>query len=768
MPHQAFAQMRYAFKHKLDIRSHYAMIHRVAILSGVEPVWYHCCINSCMAYTGVHSDLKQCRFKSCQEPRFAADGRPRRLFCYLPIIPRLQGFFQNPKKVEQLLYRHNYTPLPDSICDVFDGENYKSLCRKKVVVDGQELSHRYFSHKNNIALSICTDSYLLFERRRKGPSATPILAEVHNVPPNTRTHLGDLIYIVPFDDELALLAKGIPTYDSLDHDTFDLHAYNISGHGDILAVEKMMNIKGHNSLSPCRNCRIKGFRNVTGGETIYYVPLSAPCEPHEQPATWDPRNLPLRTHEHFLEIIDKIANSTSAAAEKQAKFHGIKGPPALRRVGSMDLARSYPWDFMHLLFENIIPNLVALWSGKYKGMDTGEEDYEISEEIWEEIWRETAEAMKDIPSSFCRSLAGGPSKFTAEAWCFWFVYMAPALLQGRFSDPKYHVHACDLSNIIKKCLQFVITNPELDALDEDIIGWVETYERYYYQYREDRLCACPTVIHGLIHTVPGIRYCGPAWATWTFYMEHYCGFLKSRLRSRKFPWANLNNTVLNYAYLEQIGARYDLTDELAIYGRRRSGPSSSEQAFEHYPLTILGTPRRKNFTPDDALRKKIAAYFASALNSKVKTIIPLLPQVMPSWGRVRVVDGDSIRAGSAAKNTELERNSSYIRYELQVPAAEQPFPDKTRWVSQVFYGRLEQVLVYELPQAGKDATEGIVSYNRATTTIVADVQAVSAVVGRMKTRGKWAIVDRTGGLIKPEFVTSVEALEEEIERDAGA
>lgn len=185
----------------------------------------------------------------------------------------------------------------------------------------------------------------------------------------------------------------------------------------------------------------------------------------------------MRTHEHFLEIIDKIKKSKAGHAKKLAKHHGIKGLPALRRVSSMDLARSYPWDFMDLFFENIIPNLIKLWTGKFKGLDTGDEDYEISDEVWEEIWRETAEAMENIPSAFSRSLAAGPSKFTAEAWCFWFVYMAPTLLKGRFSDPKYHKHACELSEIIKTCLQFIITYPELDRLDEDIICWVQTYER---------------------------------------------------------------------------------------------------------------------------------------------------------------------------------------------------------------------------------------------------------------------------------------------------
>ncbi|KAJ7675192.1 hypothetical protein B0H17DRAFT_1081400 [Mycena rosella] len=51
--------------------------------------------------------------------------------------------------------------------------------------------------------------------------------------------------------------------------------------------------------------------------------------------------------------------------------------------------------------------------------------------------------MRDIPSS---SLAAGPGKLMAEAWCFWFVYMAPTLLKGCFAHLKYHMHACELRN----------------------------------------------------------------------------------------------------------------------------------------------------------------------------------------------------------------------------------------------------------------------------------------------------------------------------------
>ncbi|KAJ7616924.1 hypothetical protein DFH06DRAFT_1012626, partial [Mycena polygramma] len=163
MSRETFEHMRYAFDHKLEIMSQWATIHRVAILSCVEPVWYHCCVNSCLAYTGDDADAELCRI--CKAPRYTSvTNKPRRLFCYLPIIPRLQGYFQNPKMVQQMLYRHNYKHEPNTISDVFDSVHYRTLRQQNVVVDGIELEHKYFSGKYDIALGICLDSYLLFKR----------------------------------------------------------------------------------------------------------------------------------------------------------------------------------------------------------------------------------------------------------------------------------------------------------------------------------------------------------------------------------------------------------------------------------------------------------------------------------------------------------------------------------------------------------------------------------------------------------------------------
>ena len=53
---------------------------------------------------------------------------------------------------------------------------------------------------------------------------------------------------------------------------------------------------------------------------------------------------------------------------------------------------------------------------------------------------------------------------------------------------------------------------------------------------------------------------------------------------------------------------------------------------------------------------------------------------------------------------------------------------------------------------GKDASAKITKYQATTTSIITDIQTISCVVGRVKTRGKWGIIDRSGGLVKTEFI----------------
>ncbi len=115
--------MRYIFRDKLEIDSEWKIIQRMASLSEIESVWYDCCVKSCMAFTGKYKDLDQCIH--CPELRYDSEGKPRRRFGYLPLIPRLKGFFQSKQMPALMLYHHDHIhPKDGAISDIFDGEGY--------------------------------------------------------------------------------------------------------------------------------------------------------------------------------------------------------------------------------------------------------------------------------------------------------------------------------------------------------------------------------------------------------------------------------------------------------------------------------------------------------------------------------------------------------------------------------------------------------------------------------------------------------------------
>ena len=64
-------------------------------------------------------------------------------------------------------------------------------------------------------------------------------------------------------------------------------------------------------------------------------------------------------------------------------------------------------------------------------------------------------------------------------------------------------------------------------------------------------------------------------------MERFCSMLQRSLRSRVHPWSNLNKSLLHAVYLEQLGVRYNLQDELQHVGDRTDdGPIGYERVLE--------------------------------------------------------------------------------------------------------------------------------------------------------------------------------------------
>jgi hypothetical protein len=208
-------------------------------------------------------------------------------------------------------------------------------------------------------------------------------------------------YLFPFDEECTKLAYGVWTFNTAMGSHFPMHAYHLFTLRDMVSINAELGIKGHNGFSPCRSCEMKGIWNVTDSKSNYYIPLTLPAVESKPLRSWDPTNLPLHTHDSFSAACDAIRNTwTQQVITDLEMYHGISGEPTLHRVSSVNLAQCYPWDWMHLFLKNIIPSLIKLWIGKYKGLDVGIEDYKIDEEVWNKIGRKTAEAVKDVPAAF--------------------------------------------------------------------------------------------------------------------------------------------------------------------------------------------------------------------------------------------------------------------------------------------------------------------------------------------------------------------------------
>ena len=489
----AFESLRHAFPTRVqNVQSLFETQRRIAELSGLKAEYSDCCVKICCCFTGSYEKLNRCPFPDCQEPRYDESGKPRMRFQHLPVGPRLQAMFLNKDIIELLNYRTTRTHgdhTDESISDVFDGKLYRDLCEKFVRVDGQTFDHKYFEDEHDIALGLSLDGFPIFNKRNL--SAWPVILINFNLPPDIRTHLVHLLcygvipspkavkdmdlFLYPLYRELEKLAKGITSSDLRSKELFLLRAFLILIFGDMPAVAKVMRMKGHNGFCPCRFCEIHGLRYPTG--SVYYVPLAHP----DGQESYDGKALPKRTHERFLsQVEDVIKAPTTAEEDRLSMAYGIKGLPLLSLIGTLTLPSSFPLDFMHLIFENLVPNLVAHYTGNFKGLDAGTEDYIIPPHIWSKIC-ETGSASGDtIPSQFgarVPNLEKERSHMTAEAWSFWVTYIGPIVLRNRFTKPRYYAHFTKLVHLIHLCLSYDMKASDIDRIRVGFQEWVVEYEK---------------------------------------------------------------------------------------------------------------------------------------------------------------------------------------------------------------------------------------------------------------------------------------------------
>jgi hypothetical protein len=248
--------------------------------------------------------------------------------------------------------------------------------------------------------------------------------------------------------------------------------------GDIPAMALVMRMKGQNGISPCRICEIKGisFNNRTN-----YVPLRRDKIPGALPRLYDASDLPIRTHEKLLDQAREVEMAPdNTKRERLAKRYGIKGVPVLSCISSISFPSSFPFDFMHLIWENLIPNLIDFWTGAFKDLDHEDKDYRIEAHIWNEVGAATAASRATLPSAFgapVPNIATKRYEMSAEMYANWTLFIAPTVLRGRFKRSRCYNHFMQLVDLLKLCLALEISEEMLIQIDEGFQQWIKEYER---------------------------------------------------------------------------------------------------------------------------------------------------------------------------------------------------------------------------------------------------------------------------------------------------
>ncbi|KIM89672.1 hypothetical protein PILCRDRAFT_84614 [Piloderma croceum F 1598] len=207
-------------------------------------------------------------------------------------------------------------------------------------------------------------------------------------------------------------------------------------------------------------------------------------------------------------------------------------------------------------------------------------------------------------------------------WSFWILYLGPVLLLLQFQCQKFYGHFVRLVQLLNLCLQFKLTDDDIEEIRVGFIKWVKDYEDIYYQHNPNRVSACPLTIHALLHIMDSIKANGPVWCYWAFPMEQYCGTLQPAIRSHQFPYASLDQHAVETAQLTQIKIIYNVAEELSLrppHCKAIAGLYSTPL----YPSCVVIPPKGNNWSTPNFI-SRITGALATHFNIYVKVLRPHL------------------------------------------------------------------------------------------------------------------------------------------------
>ncbi|TFK45198.1 hypothetical protein OE88DRAFT_1715452 [Heliocybe sulcata] len=548
--------VRERFGEGVKMLSFYEVQKLTGELTGIYPIVYDMCRNSCMAYTGPYADCNTCNY--CGHPRYdpkkSKRGKsvPYRTYSTFPVGSQLQALWRSPESAESMMWRQTRTK---QLFDTLETTNRPHLDEFDDVICGNaylEAVNTGDIDDNDMVLMLSADA---LQKKHIIPGAI--------IPgPNKPKSLDSFLF--PGLHHLSAISAepGLPIWNALTGETFHSRLWLLLALADAPGMAALNGLVGNQGLHGCRiYCPQKGRRKKDG--TRYY-PVR--LKPHGAVAGSNFADLPLNPphpskaeYDRNLRLL-KTANNLSQYKELRLET-GICKPTIFSGLTrSFGCPQLFGVDIMHLPALNIPDLLIPLWRGTLKcpGEDKRTWDWAVLKgDTWTNHGQEVANARPYLPTSFGRAPRNPAEKissgYKAIEYMNYIYGLGPGLFYGVLPIRIWQ-HFCKLVYGVRIICQRKITKEQIDAAHDALVSWEDEYERMYYQRKDSRIPLVRPSTHSITHLPQLVIEYGPGVCHSQCSTENAIGFLGRQVRQPSNPFANLTQVTLRHVRTSALQA----------------------------------------------------------------------------------------------------------------------------------------------------------------------------------------------------------------------
>ncbi|GAA5943238.1 uncharacterized protein JCM15063_005303 [Sporobolomyces koalae] len=535
---------------KEDVKD-YKLFKLLTWLSYTSMKEYDCCRKSCMAFTGKHARDDTCAI--CGTSRWVEGSgttKSAARFWYYSLSEQLKSRYRDPIYAEKARYRAKFRRSERVLIDVFDGDLYQRHLDSKIRIDDEELECKFYENDVDACIGILLDGFHIFDRGEH--YCWPVVAIDYNLPLAERYQIENVLIVAiipgpkgpkdfdsflrPFVDDTKIWARhGSIIWDAVLQTTTTQKIFILPCSGDPLALELATSMKGHDA-------QVFQARPGTGRDNDY-----------------DPKTLPSRSHNDLTDQAQKVQEVLIGDYEKVSKAFGISRVPIMSEVPGIDMNRSFS---MHLLCENVMKDLLKLWHGECGTSTlTGDYPFVISRKNWDLVDAELKMESRDNILLQGKNLPAPGRKqgsFTAKDYSNFLKFVDPAVLHKRLQEP-YYSHFVQFRLIAMNLLDWNVPRQDSNqggSLSEGIDNWVKQYEELYFGGHAELSPAMISPVHALLHACEHVRWLGPFHLSRSFLVERYRQHARSLVKTKRFPYASLAQSVLRIEQMKSVKWRY--------------------------------------------------------------------------------------------------------------------------------------------------------------------------------------------------------------------